>query len=177
MTYSERPKIPSIPALKGSIGLFISPQGEVVKVEQSHINTVILYPARFGITTQEIESVYAKHKEPVGVEGSAREEILCNLVRQGWLRLRRCIKPQEQWSINVNELNEMTRLFLHDWAGKILAGEMGFREDDSHKLVVITELASGTIHYSSISEVASPKFTTTMHVLNPPNSLHNSDQT
>ena len=69
----------SIPILKGSIGLFISPQGEIVEVEQSHINTVILYPARFGITTQEIESVYAKHKEPVGVEGSAREEILCNL--------------------------------------------------------------------------------------------------
>ena len=163
MTHSERPKIRSVPALKGSIGLFISPQGEVVEVEQSHINTVILYPARFGITTQEIESVYAKHKEPVGVEGSAREEILCNLVMQGWIRLRRYIKPQEQWSITVNELNDRTRLFLHDWAGKMLAGEMGFREDDPHKPVVITELASGTIHCNSISEVASPEFTTTRH--------------
>ena len=83
MTHSEQPKIRSIPALKGSIGLFISPQGEIVEVEQSHINTVILYPARFGITIQEIESVYAKHKEPVGVEGSAREEILCNTGHAG----------------------------------------------------------------------------------------------
>lgn len=163
MTHSEQPKIRSIPALKGSIGLFISPQGEVVEVEQFHVNTVILDPARFGITTQEIESVYAKHKEPVGVEGSAREEILCNLVTQGWIRLRRYIKPQEQWSVTVNELNDRTRFFLHDWAGKILAGENGFREDDPHKPVFITAIASGTIHCSSISEVASPKFVLRSH--------------
>jgi hypothetical protein len=164
MTHSGPPKNWSIPALKGSIGLFISPQGEVVQVAQSHINTVILYPARFGITTQEIESVYAKHKEPVGVEGSAREEILCSIVMQGWIRLRRYIKPQEQWSVTVNQLNDGVRLFLHDWAGKMLGGEMGFREDDLHKPVVITELAIGTIHCTSISEVASLKFTTTSHI-------------
>ena len=63
----------------------------------------------------------------------------------------------------MNELNDGIRLFLHDWAGKMLAGEMGFREDDPHKPVVITELASGTIHCNSISEVASPEFTTTRH--------------
>jgi hypothetical protein len=155
MEHSEQPKVRSVPALKGSIGLFISPHGEVFEVEQSHINTVILYPARFGITTHEIESAYANYKEPVGVEGAARGEILRDLVMHGWIRLRRYIKPQQQWSVTVNELNDRTRLFLHDWAGKILAGKMGFREDDPHKPVVITELASGKIHYSSILEVAS----------------------
>ncbi len=164
MTHSEQPKVRIVQALKGSIGLLISPHGEVFEVEQSHINTVILYPARFGITREEIESVYAKHKEPVGVEGAAREEILCNLVMQGWIRLRRYIKPQEQWSVTVNELNEGNSLFLHDWAGKMLAGEMGFREDDPHKPVVITELAVGTIHCSSISEVVSLKCTNTRHI-------------
>jgi len=153
----------SIPILKSSIGLFISPQGEIVEVAQSHINTVILNPEKFGLTIQQIELAYAEYKEPVGIEGLAPEEILCNLVVQSWIRLRRYIKPQEQWSVTVNQLNDRVRLSLHDWAGKMLAGEMGFREDDPHKPVVITELASGTIHCSRISEVASPKFTTTRH--------------
>jgi hypothetical protein len=159
MADTERLKNRMIPAIKGTLGLFISPQAEVFQVDQSHINTVILNPEKFGITTQEIESAYAKHKEPIGVEGSAREEILCNLVMQGWIRLRRYIKPQEQWSITVNELNERTRAFLHDWATKMLSGEMGFREDDLHKPVVITSIATGMTECSQISEIAAPGFT------------------
>jgi hypothetical protein len=150
----------SIQALKGSVGLFISPVGEIVQVRQSHINTVILDPARFGTTTEEIESMYIEHKEPVGIEGAAREEILCELVMRGWIRLRRYIKPREQWSVTVNDLDNRTRLSLYLWAGKMLAGELGFREADPHKTVVISELASRRITYGSILDISLPEFLT-----------------
>jgi hypothetical protein len=156
MIHSERPKIRMIPAIKGTLGLFICPDGKLVQVRQSHIDTVILQPAQFETTTQEIESIFAKHNELMGIEGSARQEILCGLVMKGWIRLRRYIKPREQWSVTVKELDDRTRLFLHNRARNMLTGELGFREDDLHKSVVITELASGTIHWSSISKVASP---------------------
>lgn len=148
----------SIQALKGSVGLFISPVGEIVQVHQSHINTVILDPPMFGITTQRIESIYAKYNESLGIEGSAREEILCELIMRGWIRLRRYIKPREQWSVTVNDLDNRTRLRLHHWAGKMLAGGLGFTEDDPHKPVVISELGSRSITYASILETSLPEF-------------------
>jgi hypothetical protein len=143
MTLPKQPIILSVPALKGSIGLFISLQGECFVVEKSHIQTVISNPGKFGITAQEIEAAYAKHCEPVGVEGLARDEILRGLIAKGWIRLRRYIKPREQWSATVAQLDERTRALLREWAAAILTGTLGCRENDPLKPVVITALSGG----------------------------------
>lgn len=154
MIENERRIILSAPALKGSVGLFISPQGECFVVEQSHIQTVISNPAKFDITAQEIEAAYAKHCEPVGVEGLAREEILRGLVAKGWIRLRRYVKPREQWSVTVDELNDRTRTLLKEWAKTILAGTLGYREDDLYKPLVITALSSGDVQSHTVETLA-----------------------
>ena len=75
---------------------FISPAGDVVPVHDGrHINAIIKYPKVFGFHKGEIEAMYAKHGEDVGVEADAREEILIRVISQGWIRVRfipRCCK-------------------------------------------------------------------------------------
>lgn len=154
MTIAGEPKAEKAPVIKGTLGLFVSPAGELFPVDQSHINTVILNPARFGITTQEIQAAYARHREPLGLEGKARAEILQGIVEKGWIRLRRYVKPREQWSVTVSELNDRTRSLLREWAGAMLTGEYGYREDDPHKPVVITTLVSSQVRSYTVAAVA-----------------------
>jgi len=154
MTVPRQPNKLKVPVTKGSIGLFISPEGELVEVRQSHINTVILHPARFGKTTQEIQSIYAQHKERVGIEGVAREEILREIISRGWIRLRRYVHPQEKWSATVNKLDPRSRVLLQEWAEEMLNGTLGFREDDPYKPVVITALTSGDVQSHTVEALA-----------------------
>jgi hypothetical protein len=67
---------------------WISPAGEVLPVQRKHINEVITNPSRFGMSREQIEEVYARHHEPLGLEGKAREEIIVTLVDRGWIRVR-----------------------------------------------------------------------------------------
>lgn len=59
---------------------WISPRGEVLPVVTSHIAAVIEDPATFRLTLGQIEDIYSRHREPVGLEGHAREEILLLVV-------------------------------------------------------------------------------------------------
>ncbi|MFC1835189.1 hypothetical protein ACFL2Q_10705 [Thermodesulfobacteriota bacterium] len=141
-----------------SIALFISPKGDILPVPQNHIGSVIHDPHRFGLTIEEIQTTYDIHGEHLGVEGEARREILLRIIADGWIRLRSYIRPQERWSVTVNELDDRTRTVLKEWAGATLAGTMGFREDDPHKTVVIEQLATGSTSCLTILEVSSSKF-------------------
>jgi len=80
------------------LGFFISPVGKLIPVggNGTHIGTVIAHPSKFGLKKADIEKAYKKHKERLGIEGDAREEILKRLTKKGWIRLRRY--PQ-YWSI------------------------------------------------------------------------------
>jgi hypothetical protein len=92
---------------------FVSPGGEIIKVKQSHIAYVIEHPDLFGWTYREISSTYQKHREQVGFEGKARHEILIQIIKKGWIRIR---QYKSFWSITVNSLTEATRLQLKKWA-------------------------------------------------------------
>ena len=154
MTIARQPNKLKAPVIKGTLGLFISPAGDCFPVEQSHIGTIIRDPARFGVTTQKIEAAYAKYNEPMGVEGRARGEILHDLIMRGWIRLRRYVRPQEKWSVTVNELDDETGVKLKDWAEKTLSGALGFREDDPFKPVEITALSSGDVQSPTVEAIA-----------------------
>jgi len=53
-----------------------------------HINAVIDKPDRFGITKEKIKAIYKKYKEPLYSEGDAREEIVKEVSKNGWIRVR-----------------------------------------------------------------------------------------
>jgi len=88
-------------------GYWISPYGEVFPVDQNHINTIIENPGKFGYTGDEIKSIYKKHKEVIGSEGNAREEIILDAVRKGWIRVR-CYK-NVTWTVNIHRLNKRVK--------------------------------------------------------------------
>ena len=108
---------------------FISPNGDLVMVEGTHIGTIMKNPNKFGTTTPAIRKVYERYREKPGVEGAARAEIISQLVCQGWTRIRRY--PNRYWSIQAKELNRKMKDWLYAWANTIQDGVWGFREKDS----------------------------------------------
>jgi hypothetical protein len=121
-----------------SVAFFLSPDGHVVHVPQNHISTVIADPERFGLTPAEIETVYKKYGERVGVEGEARKELLLKIINQGWLRIRRY--PNKYWSVTAASLTPVVQDRLGEWAEKMLGGMNGFKEPDPYMPVKISTL-------------------------------------
>ena len=84
-------------------GHFISPRGKVISFagdRERHIDYVMKHPTKFDLEKGEPEKVYKKHKEAFGTEGKARDEILINVVKQGWARIREYAK-QGTFSVQV----------------------------------------------------------------------------
>lgn len=66
-----------------------------------HINFIRENPEAFGYTKEELNAIYAKHGEKIGTEGKAREEIIKEVSKMGWLRVRKYRRP-EYWSIQFD---------------------------------------------------------------------------
>jgi hypothetical protein len=67
---------------------WISPYGRIFPVPYSHIEFIIGNPRRFDLSRQYIGSVYFKYGEPMRSEGDARNEIIADVIQQGWIRIR-----------------------------------------------------------------------------------------
>lgn len=93
--------------------LWITPSGKYIYVPISHIDTVLNNLGIFGITKEYIDSVYDKHKEIKYVEGLAREEIIKELVRKGFIRIR---EYRIKWTITVYDLTKKVKDQLYTWA-------------------------------------------------------------
>jgi len=73
------------------------------------IVTIVNDPALFNLTTKDIESRFAKYNETVGWEGYARNEIILELLKQNWTRLR-FFQRSGSWRIQIfEELNDVLR--------------------------------------------------------------------
>lgn len=126
-----------------SIAFFLSDQGDLIHVPDSHIAVVIRDPQRFGLTKAEIEAAYLRHGERIGIEGEARKELLLKVVSQGWLRIRRY---RNHWSVTAQALNPATQELLRCWARKMLVGvNGGFKEWDRYISVKVTTAERETI--------------------------------
>ncbi len=122
--------------IKGSVAFLLSPSGDLIHVAQNHISTVIADPERFGLTKEEIQTVYDRHGEKIGVEGEARKELLLRIVADGWIRIRRY--PNKYWSITAPSFSPVVQGYLRDWATQMLSGIDGFVETDPYMAVRIS---------------------------------------
>lgn len=86
---------------------WISPEGEILQIDTSHIDMVFDKPEFFGLSLKLIQSIYDIYNEAYRSEGDARGEILLMLFRNGWIRVRRYLRPY-RWSINVYSIDEKT---------------------------------------------------------------------
>ncbi len=118
----------SVSCIKGTAAFFIHPHGEILSVRENHISSVIQSPERFGFDLHEIEARYKIHGEPLYKEGAARTEILLDLMRNGWIRLRRY--PNRYWSATVKTLSPHTMRRMCVWAEEMVAGIGTVREED-----------------------------------------------
>lgn len=119
---------------------WISQCGSLMPVCDNHIRTVINDPATFGLTTNDIEAEYAKENEQIGIEGRARMRIILDLVRRGWIRVRRFPRTGS-WTMNVRCLGEVERRNIHGWAAQML--DAGISRHD----VVRIDLPDGIMEY------------------------------
>jgi len=144
-----------------SIAFFLSDMGDLIYVLDNHIATVIRDPERFGVTPAEIQTVYGKYGERIGVEGEARRKLLIEVIRGGWIRLRRY--PNQHWSVTARSLAPTVQALLRGWAEKMLSGTYGFREQDRYlpvkgstpegeTICTIGDLADGSCHVYQVSE-------------------------
>ena len=120
---------------------FISPEGEVITVQTSHIAEIIKDPACFGLSKDEIYAEYRQYREPLGIEGRAREKIITALIKGGWIRIRHYPRDSSKtWRINIDSLTPLIQKTLAGFAGSILAGICGFKEQDLEAAVSINQL-------------------------------------
>lgn len=97
---------------------WISPTGRIMDTNGTfHIKSVVDNPRKFGLSDEYINELYAKHNETVGSEGRAREEIIINLAKQGWIRMRLYLSRQgSYWSVTMNDLSDRAKDSLYKWA-------------------------------------------------------------
>lgn len=119
---------------------FISPRGELIDCgSRKHIDMIVTYPDKFGLTKQFIDDKYDEYGEKVGIEGKARNDIMVLLIKQGWVRIRRY--PNKFWIIDLYKLNKKMKDRIYDWSVKMLDGTGGYKEQDKYMPVKIQDLA------------------------------------
>jgi len=116
---------------------WISPNGVIIPnsgTADRHIHMVIQYPEKFGFTKKEIEAIYKKRKEPMGAEGNAREDIMVELMKKGWTRIR-YVKHYDSFTIQLYKLTDKIKDFLWDWSVGMISGKFkGEVVDDNGNL-------------------------------------------
>lgn len=127
-----------------SAAYWISPKGAIIEVDGKHISMVISNPKKFGLSKESIKAIYDKYNEPVGLEGKAREYILKNLFKNGWIRIR---KYRNFWSVNMKQLTNKTYSWLQNWALDMITAK-----EDMYMPVKID--TSGGITSSDLKKIA-----------------------
>lgn len=114
------------------LAYWVSPYGDIIPLSADrHINEIWDHPDKFGLTIKELEAVYKKHGERRGGEGNAREEVMGDLIRDGWSRIRYIIKS-DSFMVQVGKLDKRTKENIYDWA------KVAIKKDDVSKYTGVT---------------------------------------
>ena len=139
-----------------SDGFWIAPSGDTIPCHTTHINMVFDSPEKFRYTKKEIKDLYDKFKEPYGMEGKAREQILIDLIRQGWIRVR-YIPTSDSFTAQLLKLNERNKNHLYSFASEALKGINGKKYSKFSEIRII-DLKGNAIDTYSLSDIANFKF-------------------
>ncbi|WP_461248094.1 hypothetical protein, partial [Treponema sp. R6D11] len=102
-----------------SRGVWISPSGDMFGIPLTHVIAVIDDPDKFGLSMEQIKSVYNKFNEGLGSEGKARDEIVSMLISNGWVRIR--YYPGEYFHVELKQLTPPYKEYLSTWASRVIA--------------------------------------------------------
>ncbi len=129
---------------------WILPTGKTIRLDQYHIGAVLNHPEKFGYTDDKLKKIYDKHKEPMSptIEGKAREEIIYNLMKKKFIRIRK--KIAGDYSIQLDRLTPAIGDRLWLWANK--ESQNAF---DKYADVTIHTLKGNKMIRTSLDELAS----------------------
>ena len=133
----------TLPAIGIGTGLWISPAGLVILLAGSHVDEVIAWPGRFGLTSERIASVYRQFGERLPVEGRARHHIIRAVVFTGWIRLR---QQRNYWSATVDRLDARRKTLQAFFHTLHQAGDIGRHEEIRIYCVESEELVTLDLH-------------------------------
>lgn len=117
-------------------GLWISPDGKILKVDVNHVTDLINNAQTFGFTREYIESVYKKHNEPLYSEGDAREVLINEALTRGWIRVR---NYKNYWSVTVHKLTDRLKKILRDWVNTFVKSKLMSKYDEIRILEVLSD--------------------------------------
>jgi hypothetical protein len=85
-------------------GYWISPAGTVIPVALNHITTICLRPSQFDRNEDALRSIFERYGEPWCFEGQAREQIIREVIYEGWIRVRHYPRRPRRWTFNLSDL-------------------------------------------------------------------------
>ena len=139
---------------------FISPDNGFFDLSKNnvsnHIGLIINNPEKFGVTTNYIQSIYEKYNEKTGTEGSAREEIILEIVKKGWIRGRHYLGRNDYWSINVYEATKRNEAVIYHIA-KLVSDKVIDRIGSLWSSFNILETKTGNIMNYTASDILNSK--------------------
>lgn len=133
-----------------SVMYWINPHGKIIKQNNdNHIAAIINNPSAFKVNRDYIETIYDKHGEAVGTEGNAREEIIVNVLKRGFVRVR--LYANKYWSITVDRYTTKIKKALQVWAFDAMKDKNAGR----YMPVMVYEVSSNrTYNYDTVEDVA-----------------------
>ncbi|MEK6793168.1 MAG: hypothetical protein AABZ39_00205 [Spirochaetota bacterium] len=128
---------------------FIAPDGEVITVEQKHISKICDDPVRFGYTKKRLEAVFRKHGETYGSEQFAREEIIADLLRKGWIRVR-WYYSEAQLRIQIYRINASAKKRINGFLARSRNGEYGKGPSSMHLDVQVIDIGENELARTTV---------------------------
>lgn len=146
--YYNRDVILSTIQIEDSDAYWISPGGMIRAVGTTHISEVLNNPVEFGLTEMMVKDTYKKYKEKYRTEGKARDEILLNILKRGWVRIR-YNRARDCYNVSVFTLGKKAKEYLFEWAYKMI--EM--KSERKYSEVYIIAYSSGHDYNYSMEEL------------------------
>jgi len=139
--------------MPNSVAYWVAPNGKSIDVgTNTHIKYIINNPKIFGLDKKKIIDKYAEYGETIGIEGDARGEIMMNLMKKGWLRVRH-IPRKDSWTIQTYYFGNKEKNNIWDWVRE--ARKKNWANAFADIRILITK--SGRIIDSSFSELVKGK--------------------
>ncbi len=126
---------------------FVSPNRNIIEISGTHIDNIINYPEKFGLTKDFIQQSYNRYNEKLYSEGNARESIIKHIIiNKGWLRIR---QYPNFWSATCYILNKQTKDALFAFAEYALNSKIAHKFDEIHVLTLVNGIKE-TVTFDSI---------------------------
>jgi len=127
---------------------WIDTNGEVIGVNDTHIATIIRNPTQFGITTEYINEIAGSlgGVRELRDGGTARDVIMAELLSQGWVRVRKSNrKNNEYWTIQLDSkvITEKLKTNIQQWSNLVVGINKYIKTDEVRIINLKQELIYG----------------------------------